>query len=155
MRKVIGLSFVMLAVLCGCSKEKETKTTTCKKAGSEESVVFISEDDKIIHQTETVVMTFDDLGISKEMAQDSSVVDDIYQSYKKFFSSITQGYEITYELKIEEEKMIFKHTTDYTLVDMDELRALDFIDQGTSDFISLEATLPMMQSKGFICELEQ
>lgn len=143
---------VVIGVLClcfGCQKSK-TKIYACQR--NDQTIMFEAQGDQLLTQTEAVIMPFEELGITSDMAKDPQVLANIETAYRALYADIQQGMTITYEVDAKNQAIIFTHCLDYTEADLATLEALHLIDQGQADYISLKATLNHMQERGFACE---
>lgn len=150
MRKIGIVGLVAVMLLSGCSKNQEGKTTVCKGNQDETDVViFYSEGDRVISQTEQDVYTFDELEMSLEDAKDTEYMNALLEAYRGLYEDISKGLEITVET--DETHVIFKLTLDYTVADYDELAALDIINSGI-DYVSLKETIVAFEKEDMTCE---
>lgn len=153
MKKLVVIGVLSLLVLTGCSKNSEPKTTVCKKDTLADRIDFVSEGDRVITQTEYDPYSFDDLDITKEQAQDKEFMEDVRASYKEMYDAvISKGIDIAYEVDVDQKQVIFKIILDYTVADLDELAALEIVDDVDSEYISLEASVDCFTAEGYTCK---
>ena len=153
MKKLAVIGVLSLLVLTGCSKNSGPKTTVCKKDTLADRIDFVSEGDRVITQTEYDPYSFDDLDITKEQAQDKEFMEEVRASYKEIYDAvISKGIDIAYEVDVDQKQVIFKIILDYTVADLDELAALEIVDDVVSEYISLEASVDGFTAEGYTCK---
>ena len=80
-------------------------------------------------------------------------MEEVRVSYKEMYDAvISKGVDIAYEVNVDQKQVIFKIILDYTVADLDELAALEIVDDVDSDYISLEASVDGFTAEGYTCE---
>ena len=135
------LCFCLLLV--GCSN-KET-TTVCALTQENVKVVntIVAQEDKVIKQTLENEIHYKNLELTKE---------DVVELANEYVESYDlEG--LNYSFEVNEEHLLETITVDYSIVDIQELMNIGFIESvEDAKYISLKETLTTLKDTGFICE---
>lgn len=140
MKKIV-LCFCLLLV--GCSN-KET-TTVCAFTQENVKIVntIVAQEDKVIKQTLENEIHYKNLELTKE---------DVVELANEYVESYDlEG--LNYSFEVNEEHLLETITVDYSIVDIQELMNIGFIESvEDAKYISLKETLTTLKDTGFICE---
>lgn len=140
MKKIV-LCFCLFLV--GCSN-KET-TTVCAFTQENVKIVntIVAQDDKVIKQTLENEIHYKNLELTKE---------DVVELANEYVESYDlEG--LNYSFEVNEEHLLETITVDYSIVDIQELMNIGFIESvEDAKYISLKETLTTLKDTGFICE---
>lgn len=161
MKKILPLMMAMLLMLSGCSqitdlfKKTETETTVCRKttdSGDENIDTFVTEvgEDKVL--TDTMVYVID---YTSRVESGDYTMDEI----DEYFAELKEEYKdeagMTYDYRIEGNKVYESIFFDYDVVDFAVLVELDFLTTSKNiTWISLSSTIDNLEEIGYTCELE-
>ena len=140
MKKIV---LCLCLLLVGCSN-KET-TTVCAFTQENVKIVntIVAQDDKVIKQTLENEINYKNLELTKE---------DVVELANEYVDSYDlEG--LNYSFEVNEEHLLETITVDYSIVDIQELMNIGFIEsvEDAKD-ISLKETLTTLKDTGFICE---
>lgn len=153
LKKGIMAMLVAGMVLTGCSSNTEQKTTTCKGTDTDlEKVIFVSEGDKVITQTEYYPTSYVDLGITEEDAADQEYWDSVAKQYQDG-SGLSKGLTVKVENDTEAKAMVLIFELNYVEADLKELEKIGLVDNTESNYISLAKTIENFEeTESVICE---
>ena len=140
MKKIV---LCLCLLLVGCSN-KET-TTICALTQENVKVVntIVAQEDKVIKQTLENEIHYKNLELTKE---------DVVELANEYVESYDlEG--LNYSFEVNEEHLLETITVDYSIVDIQELMNIGFIESvEDAKYISLKETLTTLKDTGFICE---
>lgn len=140
MKKIV---LCLCLLLVGCSN-KET-TTVCAFTQENVKIVntIVAQDDKVIKQTLENEIHYKNLELTKE---------DVVELANEYVESYDlEG--LNYSFEVNEEHLLETITVDYSIVDIQELMNIGFIESvEDAKYISLKETLTTLKDTGFICE---
>lgn len=140
MKKIV---LCLCLLLVGCSN-KET-TTVCAFTQENVKVVntIVAQEDKVIKQTLENEIHYKNLELTKE---------DVVELANEYVESYDlEG--LNYSFEVNEEHLLETITVDYSIVDIQELMNIGFIESvEDAKYISLRETLTTLKDTGFICE---
>ena len=140
MKKIV---LCLCLLLVGCSN-KET-TTVCAFTQENVKIVntIVAQEDKVIKQTLENEIHYKNLELTKE---------DVVELANEYVESYDlEG--LNYSFEVNEEHLLETITVDYSIVDIQELMNIGFIESvDDAKYISLKETLTTLKDTGFICE---